>query len=79
MPDLNQVLIPVSALCADSRGQFVWVVGPKNQPIRRSVKPGILKNSQEIEILEGLEAGEKIVIGGAQFLTEKDRIRMNNE
>lgn len=78
-PDLNQVLIPVSALCADSRGQFVWVVGPQNQPIRREVKPGILKNSQEIEILEGLEAGERIVTGGAQFLTEKDRIRTNNE
>lgn len=79
IPDLNRVLIPVSALCADSRGQFVWVVGPKNQPIRRRVKPGILKNSQEIEILEGLEDGERIVTGGAQFLTEKDQIRTNNE
>ena len=36
-------------------------------------------DASQIQILEGLEAGERIVTGGAQFLTEKDRIRMNNE
>jgi len=77
VPSSRQILIPVAALCADARGQFVWIVGPKNEPIRRTVKPGVLKNSQEIEILEGLKAGEKIVTGGAQFVEEGDRLIMN--
>lgn len=69
------VLIPVSALCADSSGQFVWVFGPENQAEKRFVKTGRLRNSREIEVLGGLKSGEKIVTSGSQFVEKGDTLK----
>ncbi|MBQ4142651.1 MAG: efflux RND transporter periplasmic adaptor subunit [Thermoguttaceae bacterium] len=67
--------IPVSAVCADPKGQFVWGVSSQSSAVKKRILTGRLLNSQMIEVLDGLEAGEKIVISGASLLEEGDTLK----
>ena len=67
--------VPISAVCADPKGQFVWGVGPRSEAVKKRIQTGRLLNSQKIEILDGLKDGEKIVISGASFLEEGDTLK----
>ena len=62
------ILVPISAVLRDSSGEAVtWVIGKDQVVERRPVKVGAATGSQ-IEILDGLEPGDRIAVAGVRFL-----------
>ena len=67
--------VPVSAVFRDSSGeQVVWIIGPDKGVVRRPVKIGDPSGGR-IEILEGLQAGDRIAVAGVSFLREGVKVR----
>jgi RND family efflux transporter MFP subunit len=62
-PAQARLLIPFSALRRDQEGEFVFVVNDENKAIRTTVRSG-LRIEKKIEILEGLEDGQRLVVKG---------------
>ncbi len=68
-------LVPVSAVFRDSGGeQVVWIIGPDKSVIRRPVKIGDPSGGR-IEILVGLQSGDRIAVAGVSFLREGMKVR----
>ncbi|MGB0867378.1 MAG: efflux RND transporter periplasmic adaptor subunit, partial [Granulosicoccaceae bacterium] len=63
----NRIVIPANAVLSDAEGAFVYMAEESadgNYSIaRRSVTPGELSN-EGLEVLNGLEAGERVVVAG---------------
>jgi RND family efflux transporter MFP subunit len=71
----NRILAPISALHREPSGeQVVWVVGTSQAVTRRPVKVGDALGG-EVEILEGLAPGDRIVVAGVTFLREGMQVR----
>lgn len=68
-------LVPVSSVMRDSSGEsVVWIIGPDDTVKRQPVKIGEPTGDQ-IKILEGLQAGDRIAIAGVSFLGQGMKIR----
>jgi membrane fusion protein (multidrug efflux system) len=63
--DVVSLVIPEEALIPERSKQFVYVVGDGNMVERREVLTGRRRPGQ-IEILEGLEPGERVISEGTQ-------------
>jgi membrane fusion protein (multidrug efflux system) len=63
----NAVVVPEDAVLTSLNQRIVWVVGPDKKVDRREVKIGV-RRSGFVEITEGVTAGEKVVVGGAERL-----------
>jgi len=63
--DVEALMIPEQAIVPERSNQFVFVVGADNVVERRLVKSG-RRRPGEIEILEGLAAGERVITEGTQ-------------
>ncbi len=61
------VLLPQQAVTRDVAGDSVLVVGADSKPQQRNVKVGGARDGQWI-ILEGLQAGERVIVDGFQKL-----------
>jgi len=71
----NRVLVPISAVLNDNAGgQVAWVLGSGQAVTRRPVKTGEATGGQ-IEILEGLQPGDRIAVAGGSFLREGMKVR----
>lgn len=71
----GRILVPATAILKESAGeQVVWVVGPDQQVSRRPVKAGEAAGGR-IEIVEGLQPGDRIAVAGATFLREGMKVR----
>jgi RND family efflux transporter MFP subunit len=70
----DPILVPVSAVLEDGGEQVVWVVGQDQTVARRSVKLGQATGGQ-LEIVKGLEPGERIAVAGVKFLREGMKVR----
>jgi membrane fusion protein, multidrug efflux system len=71
----TRLLVPISTLFqTDSGEQVAWVIGADDTVTRRPVKVGAALGGQ-VEILEGLEPGERIAVAGATFLRDGMRVR----
>jgi RND family efflux transporter MFP subunit len=71
----GQVLVPISAVFKDSKGeQVAWVIGPDEIVARRPVKIGAATGSQ-LEIVDGLQPGDRIAVAGVSFLREGMKVR----
>jgi multidrug efflux system membrane fusion protein len=72
------ILIPAIAVLADPSGKnYVWVVDPQDMTVhKRDVSVGQLTGSENINILEGLEGGEKIVVAGVLKLQDGMEVRL---
>jgi RND family efflux transporter MFP subunit len=71
----RRIEVPISAVYRqDSGDQVAWVVGPNQAVSRRVVRMGAAAGSQ-VEIVDGLRAGDRIVVAGAPFLTEGMKVR----
>jgi multidrug efflux pump subunit AcrA (membrane-fusion protein) len=70
----NSILIPKD--CPKKKGEknIVFVV-KNNVAEEREIKIG-LSNTENIEVLEGIEEGEKVVISGQEILKNKDRVKI---
>jgi membrane fusion protein, multidrug efflux system len=66
----NRILVPISAIVKDDSGeQVAWVIGSDQTVTRRVVKMGGPIGGK-IEILDGLQPGDRIAIAGVTFLRE---------
>jgi len=74
----GSVLIPAIAVVASPEGNnYVWVVDSKDMTVhKKDVKVGTLTGSENIDILEGLQGGEKIIVAGMLKLQEGMRVRL---
>ena len=66
-------MLPESAVQSDEKGNYVFVVGPNNKVVRRSVKVGDVSDAG-ITILSGLNGQEKVVLSAGAFLNEGEAI-----
>lgn len=62
------ILVPERALVELQGKAFVWVVGPDNLARQRPVQAAFRRIGPHVVILEGLQAGERIVVEGVQKL-----------
>ncbi len=70
----NRLLIPFRALRQDNKGSYVFIVNDKNKVSRNQVTTG-LRFSDKIEILTGINVGQKIVTKGFLGLKAGKTIR----
>jgi len=67
------LLVPKKAVLERGQLTFVWVVDDGGIARMRLVKPGTV-TADRIEILAGLSAGERIVVGGMEKVTDGARV-----
>ncbi len=71
----NPILVPVAAVFKDGTGeQITWVIGPDQTVVRRPVKVGMATGGQ-IEVIDGLQPGDRIVVAGVAQLREGTKVR----
>jgi membrane fusion protein (multidrug efflux system) len=63
--DIRSLLIPEAAVVPERSQQFVGVVGDEGLAEFRPVKTG-RRRPGEVEVLEGLQAGERVIVEGTQ-------------
>jgi multidrug efflux system membrane fusion protein len=68
------LLVPKAAVLERGQLTFVWVVDSGNIARMRLVKAGTVL-ADRIEILAGLSAGERIVVGGMEKVTDGARVK----
>jgi HlyD family secretion protein len=71
-------MLPNGPFYQDTGGSWVFAVAPDGRTaIRRTVKLG-RRNPEFVEVTEGLETGEKIIVSGYQAFLKMDRIEFSN-
>ena len=71
----SRTLVPISAVFKDSAGeQVTWVLGSAQTVTRRLVKTGEATGDR-IEIMDGLQPGDRIAVAGASSLREGMKVR----
>jgi len=71
----NRLLVPISAVFRESSGeQVAWLVGADQTVKRRPVKLGEATGGR-IEIVDGLQSGDRIAVAGVGFLRDGMKIR----
>ncbi|QCO06482.1 efflux RND transporter periplasmic adaptor subunit [Azospirillum argentinense] len=61
----RQPVVPVSAIQQDQQGSYVLVLDQQNRAQRRPIEPGP-QLDQVIAVSKGVQAGETVIVGGAQ-------------
>ena len=70
----DSILVPEKAVTELQGKNFVWVIGADNKATQRPVKVGD-QSGESLLILEGLKAGERIVVEGLQKVREGSSVR----
>jgi RND family efflux transporter MFP subunit len=71
----GRILVPISAVFKDATGeQIAWVVGPDQAVTRRPVKIGAATGGR-LEIVDGLQPGDRVAVAGVTFLREGMKVR----
>jgi membrane fusion protein, multidrug efflux system len=71
----GRMLVPISGVFRDSTGeQIAWVVNADDTVSRRPVKLGEATGDR-IEIVDGLQPGDRISVAGVTFLREGMKVR----
>jgi len=69
------LVVPVRAVFTDEEGKtLVWRVDPESKLAKVSVETGRLTDGG-IEVLSGLDPGDRILAAGVHFVTEGQRVR----
>ena len=76
-PD-KQVMVPAIAVVAKPDGtSYVWIVDTQEMTVhQKDVNVGKIAGSEDIQIMEGLEGGETIVVAGVLKLKEGMKVRL---
>jgi HlyD family secretion protein len=67
-------VLPESAILSDSKGSFVYIVGPDNKAQRRDVRTGGVTPSG-IAVIEGLSGSERVVLRAGGFLQPGELVK----
>ncbi|MDG2524255.1 efflux RND transporter periplasmic adaptor subunit [Stenotrophomonas sp. HITSZ_GD] len=73
--DGQALTIPSASIVQRDGHSYVFTVDDKQQAQRRRVRTGQVADGRT-EIVEGLKAGDQVVVEGAGFLGEGDRVRV---
>jgi len=68
-----QPVLPQSAILADTRGAYVYVIGGNNKVVRRNVTTGEVSRAG-IAIAAGLNGNERVVMSAGAFLNEGETV-----
>ncbi len=71
---VNAVVVPEEAILQLPTGNVVWVV-TGDQPDRREVQLGV-RRPGTVEVLSGVQAGDQVVVGGAERLSVQSKVRV---
>lgn len=71
----SAVVIPKDVIMSGSRGKYVFVVGRNSAADDRRITTGI-SNQDEIEILEGLKANDRLIIKGFETLRDNSKVKV---
>ncbi|HDQ15032.1 MAG TPA: efflux RND transporter periplasmic adaptor subunit [Sediminispirochaeta sp.] len=71
----NVPILPRSAMLKREGQQVAFVVGEQNLAERRILRTG-LEGRDYVEVIEGLQPGESIVVKGQKFLNDGDALRI---
>jgi HlyD family secretion protein len=75
----SAILVPNGAFYQDTGGNWVFVVTDDGtQAVRRNVRMG-RRNARFIEVLDGLEVGERIVTSPYSSFIDMDRLKLSGE
>lgn len=75
----NRILIPIKYVQLDYPNQrFVWVVSKDNKAVRKNVTLGNLLGN-DVEVIEGLTSGERIITDGYQNISPDSKVSIVNE
>lgn len=69
----NGLVVPLASLVRRSAGQVVFVYDGDGRALERPVQVG-LRQGEWIEIIDGLNEDEAVVVDGAGFLTDRARL-----
>lgn len=69
----SATVLPESAVLADDKGSFVYIVGDDNKAVRRPVKTGAV-TANGIAITEGLNGTERVVLRAGGFLNPGESV-----
>src|ERR1700686_5215790 len=73
---LNSLVVPAAALLTAPDGSnYVMVAGSDNKAHQKTVKTGIRRGDQ-VQILDGLAEGERVITSGAYGLPDNTKIRI---
>jgi HlyD family secretion protein len=76
---LETLMIPNGAFYQDTGGNWIFVVTPDGQrAVRRTVKLG-RRNVRDIEVLDGLEPGERVITSPYTNYLDMDRLELQAE
>ncbi|MCY1722446.1 efflux RND transporter periplasmic adaptor subunit [Prolixibacteraceae bacterium Z1-6] len=71
----STVVIPKDIILSGSRGKYVFVVGRNSAAEDRRITTGI-SNQDEIEVLEGLSANDRLIIKGFETLRDHSKVKV---
>ncbi len=75
----DALLIPNGAFYQETGGNWVFVVSPDgSEAIRRSVRMG-RRNTEFVEVLDGLESGERVITSPYSSYTNMDRLALDDK
>lgn len=75
----SALLIPNGAFYQDTGGHWIFVVSTDDKDaVKRNVHLG-RRNSRYIEVLEGLEAGERVITSPYSSFKDMDRLKLSSE
>lgn len=67
----SSVIIPSDSLMQDGEEMYVYVANASNKAEKKVVLTGI-QNSDYTEILSGINEGDKVVVGGKEYISEEN-------
>ncbi len=71
----EHIVVPISAVLKQESGdQVVWVIGADQVASRRPVKLGSVSGGN-VEVLSGLQSGDRIAVAGVTFLRDGMKVR----
>ena len=73
----NAILIPQSAVLYKEKRREVFIADSNNRAQPRVIKLGLTEGSQ-IQVLEGLTPGDRLIVTGGQYLSPGDQISVNS-
>ena len=71
----SAIVIPKNIIMSSSRGKYVFVIGRNNSADDRYLKTGI-ENQDNIEVIEGLAKGDRIIIKGFETLRDNSKVKV---
>lgn len=75
----NVVVVPEQSVIMRPAGEVVYAISPDQTKVHQRVVRTGLRQDGMIEIIEGIQVGEQVVLDGAAFLTDGAKISVQRE